>query len=200
MWAWGPWKRGLGFGVGLATIAYAMVTYRQWQDLRDQFTKEQRPYVIARPLSPVFRKDYQDNPGAAPLSWDVRLINYGRSPALNASTCYQFFWGTNAADVQRSIAASDPSSCRGGENIWARGGVIPPSTNPADQKFTTITPHRAFSPEELSTIENTDDLIAIRAFVTYEDGVGRRYSSKMCGMRYASGSVHECNPNQDEIK
>ena len=66
---------GIPFGIG-----YAVVTYCQWRDLKENFRNDQRPYVLSTNAEPA-----ADSPlliGKLQF-WQLQTANYGKSPAIN---------------------------------------------------------------------------------------------------------------------
>jgi hypothetical protein len=195
-------KKKFALEIATVVLLFLYTSIALWQGclVRNQFSKDQRPYVLARPDSPVLNRDYQSRPGTPPIAWNVYLINYGKSPAVNVYSCYHFSASDNAALLRKSVSENVPESgCSAPDSQSEIGGIIPPGPK-ENGVFKTISPHRAFSPEELSVIENSDDLIAISGFIRYEDFAGNTYRTTFCGMRYASGAVHDCKPNYNRMK
>jgi hypothetical protein len=72
-----PWWRVLeGIGI-LSVIAYAVLTYLQWHDLRSNFKLEQRAWIAYTQMSVTNLADSQ------PLRCDVKIVNSGKTFALD---------------------------------------------------------------------------------------------------------------------
>ena len=74
------WKSALEIPALLFAICYAIVTYLQWRDLRDNFRLDQRAWVMA----PHFRLSGEVERGVG-FTIAVAMINTGKGPALRVT-------------------------------------------------------------------------------------------------------------------
>lgn len=84
IWVWKPWKRGLGTIVGVAAVAYSLITYGQWVDARKNFTLDERAWLKINVLTPISDanttiKDFKD------LRCPFEIVNVGKTAALHVS-------------------------------------------------------------------------------------------------------------------
>lgn len=99
MWVWKPWKRILGVLAGLAGIGYAIITYRQWCDLRHNFEIDERAYVT---VGRVTMTDETIIPaGDRELGTIITLHfdNYGHLPSIGLKGIVMGYIGKDGGGV-----------------------------------------------------------------------------------------------------
>ncbi|HXM61835.1 MAG TPA: hypothetical protein VN950_13340 [Terriglobales bacterium] len=187
----------LGF---IALSIYAGLTGIQTYLVRTQFTKEQRPYVWVKFDHPVvFNRDWKSKPGTPPWSWDIFLVNYGKTPALNVVFCQEVLIGKGPLTQNERLTNTDfPAGCNDPTNQSLPS--IKPGVIPQGEKIsTTDTPSHPYEPEMLDLVKSTDDSMAIGGRIDYDNVTGDHYVSFFCALRYASGAMHTCPKYQNIV-
>jgi hypothetical protein len=181
---------------GLLSLT-AFLTTVQVYLLKDQFSKEQRPYVWIKTDNVIFDRDWQSKKGVPPISWNVSAVNYGKTPAVNVSFCAVVSLTNTPTEITKELTKEKiDSGCGGLNNVNVIEGVIPQG----EKMYKTLTPNHGYSPESIDFLSGTDDAMAISGHIEYEDMAGKPYRSTFCGVRFASGAIHFCEPNQNKIK
>ena len=153
----------------------------QLQDVRDNFIKDQRPYVWVTPSTPTF-KDQET------IKWDFNYSNYGRSPAFNVRSCGFYAWGVGAWNEIRDFSLADCAKAGKG-NIEGTGSVVPPGY----PEVTTMVTHQKFREDVDRTILSIDGVLMNENVLEYEDSFGNRYRSLSCVYRLATGAIAHCD-------
>src|ERR1035441_3146255 len=162
----------------LVLTLYAGLTGIQTYLTRTQFAEDQRAYVWVKFDHPVvFNRDWQLKPGTPPWSWDIFLVNYGKTPALNVVFCQEIIVGNAAlTEYERLVAKDFPAGCDDSDTQAipsVKPGVIPPG----EKISATDTPRhpydsRIYDPKFIDFIQSADDVIAIGGKIDYDDTSG----------------------------
>jgi len=186
-----------------ALIVYTTFAALQWcamsktlDTMKTQFAKEQRPWVWFKPKEVKFVDNWQKL-NTVPFKWGISATNYGKSPAVNACFCSMLWVWDDPASLKTQLTRDRIlSACGGPNNANAIRTVIPPG----DEVTTTKTPNHGYNAEALKFLKNTDDVMAVTGYVSYEDLDGSKYLSIFCGERFAAGGIHVCGPNIDKVE
>ena len=182
------WWRNPEWGKVIAESAIAFFTFAsfialwiQLKDARDNFIKDQRPYVWVTPDSPVF-KDQET------IKWNFNYSNYGRSPAFNVRSGGFYAWGVGAWKEIRDLSLADCVKAGKG-NIEGTGSVVPPGY----PEVTTMQTNTKFREDIDRKILGSDGVLMNENVLEYEDSSGNRYRSLSCVYRLATGAIAHCD-------
>ena len=153
----------------------------QLKDARDNFVKDQRPYVWVTPGTPIF-KDQET------IKWDFNYSNYGRSPAFNVRHCGFYAWGVGAWKEIRDFSLAD-CAMAGKGNIEGTGSVVPPGY----PEVTTMVTNKKVREDADRKILDSDGVLMNESVLEYEDSSGNRYRSLSCVYRLATGAIAHCD-------
>jgi hypothetical protein len=161
------------------------------RDAREQFVKDQRPYVwIFEYIDP---KNVHINENEK--MWiNLPLINYGKSPAVRAKSTGKIFMGPDAMkqadkwfnDLGTGPILTEPDAV----------DIFPPGI-PSDREkpfggYSTLMTDKVLKSGDVDYILHTEQPIAIVMRTQYYDLAGNRYWSDMCMSRFATGSYPRC--------
>lgn len=149
---------------------------------RQNFTRDQRPYVWFKPQPPRFEE-------GKPISWNVGFVNSGRTPALNIDPCVSVWW------IGQPIKEDDLTD----EIINAQCALVAQTSPgahaplfPGDNDFSTVNTRKSFSADELKITKERDAMLFLTAQITYEDAFGNHYHTTLCLSRLATGALQVC--------
>jgi len=163
--SWGitPWRILEGLGIA-AAIAYAIITFCQWQDLRHNFAIDERAWIKAKVLWPVQMTDDRI---------PVQVINVGKS--VVDTTIMN-------ADIEVVDRASPPSFDRSG---WHSVSIFE-TLFPSDGDVVTVARyHRTeggefqLSDSEIKALTKGDSYAAVWGQINYRDQFGEHWT-KFC--------------------
>jgi hypothetical protein len=152
---------------------------------RDNFTKDQTPYVWATPKEPIVK--IGEN-----IRWDIQYSNYGRSPALNMRSCIQATWGNAGLSFLNSVHFPSMDECIGslGSTINPKSvSVLPPGYPGYSSTFGSD----PLTEPLFNAITSTEGGGFIYGVFQYEDKAGNLYESAFCNFRFRSGAVGACD-------
>jgi hypothetical protein len=179
---------GIPFAIG-----YAVVTYFQWHDLRNNFVKDERPYVM---IGGAFQnQDSAIAEGRVPC-WNIAFSNYGKSPALR-TIIYAGLMIGDSFTVIRTVdsffsAIKMPLKGVGPGVVLPPGGPpSPPTEFPpkyvgewrdavVGQGYGTACAERAVTKEEAAMILSGRFRIGVYGRNEYHDTVGNDYWTDFC--------------------
>jgi hypothetical protein len=189
---WKPWKRFLTVAVGAAGVAYAIVTYHQWNDANRNFRVDQRPWVKVE-LVPSKSSEQQATVTAtagSPMTVPVRVKNIGKTPAnsLIGTFAIQIAGPQDElflpADMNNPPHVEHPKHKVGLTHIetgtifpdqfhdWPISKVDNTSIGPSQP--TTVTQ------EEVDRVNNGAARVYIEGTITYWDEFGRKHWTRYC--------------------
>lgn len=199
----------------VAVAFYAIVAYLQWSTMdatfrevrqqsasatntattakdslqlaRDNFIKDQRPYLLITKIFP----DPQIAPGKV-MYWRIEQVNYGRSPAINTIGRTDVFNGMNALSQANDFFAKLPK--RFVRNVGSQG-IVGPN---APAVFSSIRSHGVITPAEVTFITTHDLAVAVVGRLQYEDLSGNTYYTDFCYSTFVTGAITYC-PTHNEI-
>lgn len=193
------WMIGLTGLIAFVSICAVGVAYLQWDVMggqlkemsnsRSQFQQDQRPYLI-----------YGITPNTLvagrPISVNISLGNYGKSPAVKVKGRGAIFLGVDAmkqADQWFELEAPKPLPT----NV---GTIVSPGTSATSEKpqFSTLTSSNVVSQQELDFLTNFDFSIVIVSRHEYFDIAGNRYWTDSCYSYLMTGAIPNC-PKHNEI-
>lgn len=155
--------------------------WKQLNDARDNFAKDQRPYVWVTPSTPTF-KDQET------IKWDFNYSNCGRSPAFNVRHCGFYAWGVGAWKEIRDFSFAECVKAGKG-NVEGSGVVLPPGY----PEVTTMNTKQKFREDVDRKILGLDGVLMNENVLEYEDSSGNRYRSLSCVYRLATGAIAHCD-------
>lgn len=208
-----PWHKTLNGWKTLAelvaipfAIGYAIVTFCQWRDLRHNFEVDQRPYVYhvsVEDQTAINAKMINiSNSGAYIMGVEVKVRNYGKSPAMNMESASDILVGDAAKPEQidkwfdsvgTPLKSSVFEKIRGGHLMANGQPSFPRVLMQADPFFLLINPSVANSGA------NLDMPYVIVARVQYYDTTGNRYWSDLCISRAGRDMPHVACLTHNEI-
>jgi len=158
-------------------------------DARGQFQISQRPYVMHK-VEPVFPQV------GKPISANLYLANYGRSPAIRVQTRGAILVGRDAleqADRWFADEASRPIPDASFSTIVPPGGM-----DRLNAVFLTLSTNRAINQKEWEGITKNAFPIVIVTRHQYFDTAGNRYWTDLCVSFAPEGQIPNC-PKHNEI-
>lgn len=174
MWAWKPWRRVLTVLVGLAGIAYAVVTYYQWRDLRNNFKATERAWIkVTAPLGPL----------DSILPVKAVASNVGKSIALYVKVTVKFA----VVPKGQSFLPKKGEAIRFHERYWQ--SMFPSDVHPFEIWLYDVHGNeRSLSTDEASAILSGASYVVAYGVVGYSDQFGPHWT-RFCNWRaYASGT------------
>jgi hypothetical protein len=191
MWVWRPWKRILTVVVGIAGIAYAVTTYRQWNDANRNFRIDQRPWIRIE-LAPSESTGQQVNVTTtvgSPLIIPVRIKNVGKTPAENITGTFAIQIAGKSDELFLPPDMNNPPHVehpthRVGLTHVDTGSIFPdqfhdwPIAKVDDSRIGASGPV-PITQGDLDRLRN-GDLIYIEGTVTYWDEFGNKHWTRYC--------------------
>ncbi|MEG9431814.1 hypothetical protein [Terriglobus sp. ADX1] len=170
---------------------------------RDSFIKDQRPYVLAKQVAP-YKGD-----GVVPLTFNVGLTNYGKSPALHKVSQDRVFLGDAAEqNLDKFFDTLTPS-----QTIPPTGSdvTIPSNASATCPKeedgavgasdfscvFSTVSPQDTVSELE-AAIQMKRRKVFIAGRIYYQDMSGNAYRTDYCFSPLGNGAISAC-PKHNEV-
>lgn len=170
-----------------AGVAYAGLTYSQLKLTKSLFINDERPYVLPA------RADIMTGPDGQKyvnVGWD----NYGKSPALDAMTWGQAFYGVNAKEQAEAHLKTVDLSLDTVPSV----SVVPPGIPPPDRPAMFMSVR--LSPDLLALYLNQSRKIAVATRVTYKDLSGNQYYSDSCWALLYTGAFENCGAAGNGMK
>jgi hypothetical protein len=155
---------------------------------KEQFAKDQRPYVWPAEIVPHPPKVGEQ------IKANVYFVNYGKTPAINEKSAGKILLFVGEGTLKQADAffdTFDENKVIGGSEI-----ILPPGV-PQDAKKSPafITTYSDATPKDQSAIDEinrTDGSFAVVGVVTYFDSTGTHYRSNYCMMHLANGALAWC--------
>lgn len=156
-WAsWKNWKEVLeGIGI-VAAILYALVTYLQWKDLRNNFIADERSWIKLGYTWPPLRSNQ-------PAMINGELINIGKSPIT-------FLYAEGVFDIVRS--ENPPSfSMKRTHSTHSEAPLFPSDHSPFPIALfnQTTKAGRAFTAEEIEGLQKGTHYAVVFGWIVYRD-------------------------------
>jgi hypothetical protein len=145
---------------------------------RDNFVKEQSPYIWAKPDPPTPKV-------GETLNWNTKYSNYGRSVALNLRICGQLHWGLKAGDLAKQMSHDECIRDVSG----VRSIVAVP---PGDGGYMTMSSDKPLQQADVDVINTNGGLVGVVLF-WYDDASGHSYETSFCAYRLGSGAIAHCD-------
>jgi hypothetical protein len=189
---WTMWATAAAFG---AAGVYALISQRQLITMREQFARDQRPYVIPTHIAPEQNSHREELAPGQIIQWRIESLNYGRSPAVNMTGNDQIFFGSNAeAEVDKYFKQLPKVLTRtgGSQGFRAPNGLGEPG-------FTTAQAHKPLAESDITFIKTHDFGIFVAGRIQYEDMRGKVYSTDFCYSTFLTGAIPMCL-NHNEIR
>jgi hypothetical protein len=180
------------------TIVTFVVLLVQLQDARENFQTDQRPYIW-----PSMIED-KSIPIQAyhPLQADIRLANYGKSPALHVVIAKQIFYGAESKHLAYAWFNDPRLKNLNAEALKQDKGVnvIPPWMPPQGEKgpayATAIT--TSLTDAEVDYVTSHDYSYFIVGRVEYTNLSGTKtYRSDFCSFHYRTGALGQCGEHNE---
>ena len=165
--------------------ALVKATQDTLSEMRKNFVREQRPYMLPRPDAVVFEKGQR-------LKWNIHFVNYGRVPAMHARTCIILIYGRDAMSTAASYTEDD--ILKGCKTSSSGSGLIESDAPapPGDSIFATALSKEILGDDaDIAYLRDADLRVVVRSLVTYEDISGNHYTTLSCNAHLASGAVVE---------
>jgi hypothetical protein len=190
-----PWRKDRMFVVQLAAVSaaivYAAIAYRQWHDLRHNFTVDQRAWIGISVVEGGTDGSNGKMEVDRPYTVNARVKNTGKTPALDVA----FVAGTEfvkQGGKLQPFTATAPS----------RGAVFPSA-----EIFTTIDPLSEndkqgtgrLSQGLYDALERGDVFLFVRGTVKYNDIFGCKHSAKFCYQMLTGGAYAICQDPQANV-
>jgi hypothetical protein len=148
---------------------------------KDQFTKDQRPYVwITRPVFDPIQAGVQ-------LTGKISMKNFGKTPALNVHTTFQIFPGPNAFEKADQLFSLRKLKIKFG---GAPTGTLFPYSPNDDETIATESVdsfQHVMSEKDLTVLQDKGGAV-LAGIIWYEDMSGNSYSTDICVFRGAAGA------------
>ena len=160
--------------------------------LRSNFTKEQRPIVVAAIVKPYLQAQTR-------ITANIFWGNYGKSVALRTKGRGRIFWGTNAVNDAYewfSGEAMEPYPKDVGGVIIPPG--VPANENAPDSHRSTLLSDGIITKTDLDWIVANDFSAVIVSRQDYFDQLGNHYWTEGCWSHFASGAIPQC-PKHNEV-
>lgn len=174
-----------------AVVVYAGVTiWQAWltrtaiTDARENFVKDQAPYIWVTPQPPVMKLD-------EPFRWDVHYSNYGRSPALNVRRCIVSTYGPSGFSYLDTLAPPSMNSqaCRDAQGTRVASVSVAPPGFPG---YSTALGTIPLKQSDIDAIAATEAGAILWGIVAYDDRSGHSYEAVFCSFRFKSGAISDC--------
>jgi hypothetical protein len=156
------------------------------REAQANFIREQRPYMWVEPQPPKFEVGKQ-------LFWDVLIINYGKSPAINAEQCIFLIYGLS--DVRRDLTASARDTmCAAARRDSTQGKYI---AAPGAKNFITVHTNGTLTEDAVRKVRDQDYMFGVIGTISYYALTGHHYTSDFCFTHYAGGGLPACDSNNE---
>lgn len=157
------WKIIEGAGVA-AVVWYAVITYRQWQDLRRNFRIEQRAWITAKPVPIKFSE-------MGTVTRQVTITNTGKIPASNLSVvCRSDIISKDASPIfDYSISATHSRT----------GIVFPGDSSPvvcSNPTSSATLIGKPLTPHDVLYLVSGHSYLVTFGEITYVDGFGYHWT------------------------
>ncbi|UFZ04659.1 hypothetical protein LQG66_36695 [Bradyrhizobium ontarionense] len=165
-------------------IASGSMAFSGWQVkiASERSAAEVRPYLMVEndnvPSLAVNKKGL----------WNIRYVNYGKTPALRAYTLGKIWTGRTALEDAAKYISSLPDIH---DPQW-RGATVPPTNKSDATGFTTLVTDEVASKDLLGSMREQDNQVVMAGRAYYLDVLRNRYSSDFCYRVLATGAIAEC--------
>jgi hypothetical protein len=158
-------KHRLDYWVWFTSIITAMVaallSLNQAWIASDTEKRSLRAYILVEDAS----SDRRFTP-KMPARWDIRVVNYGKTPSVNTTTVAKVWIGKNALNSADAFFG-DPSS-----NPSAITSFIMPPDHRDDYGYASILSDNALSDEDIARMRSSDAAIVLAGRTWYRDVFG----------------------------
>jgi len=157
---------------------------------REDFQREQRPYIFAtgfKPNTPVFEV-------GKPIRWDIQFINHGRSPALHLHTNAAIFIGKDAIKKVDDFFSTLP---KGHSNLPGIQIFVPPligngCPDSPSCKYTSVLSRSTLTPDDMKFMQTNIGGVIVAGRSWYEDFFSNFYMADFCYLTLPSGAISAC--------
>lgn len=190
------WKAVLEIVAIPFAIAYAIVTFLQWHDLRHNFKTDERPWLEIQTQS-----EKAGNESASlqltsgqPVTYPLRIANTGKTAAVNIDS--KIFVDIVSSNHEPALEDVDQPS----QHPYGRitSGIMFPNS---DFNQVVLRPIKGGSPElateeEVVSIRQGKAYLAVYGIVTYDDISGSSHWTRFCKWIAKSGEFHTAGCTQ----
>jgi hypothetical protein len=121
-----------------------------------------------------------------PARWNIRMVNYGKTPSVNTTTVAKLWIGKNALN-RADAFFGDPSS-----NPSAITSFIMPPDHRDDYGYASILSDNALSDEDIALMKSSDAAIVLAGRAWYRDVFGDLHWTDFCRYTLATGAIAAC--------
>lgn len=121
-----------------------------------------------------------------PARWDIRVINYGKTPSVNTTTVAKLWIGKNALSSADAFF-NDPSS-----NPSEITSFVMPPDHRGDYGYSSILSDSALSDEDVVRMKSSDDVVVLAGRTWYRDIFGDIHRTDFCRRTLATGAIAAC--------
>lgn len=187
---WGTW---LAF---IAAAVYAGIAAYQVRENRRALIISERPYMM---VAKHKRMDtILELPSEHQIFVNLWWVNYGKSPAVNATQVGEVFVGADAMEQ------ADAYFAHLGDRPLTNKSLIYtfPPTVPADiehdTQFSTLKSSQTLNDDQLKAIEPLKFGFVVASRMEYYDMFGNRYWTDSCVSHFPNGTMPHC-PKHNEV-
>jgi hypothetical protein len=161
---------------------------------RDQFTKDERPYLILHKVVP------EPIEGGKEITAEVFGVNYGKSPAVHALGVGGVFFGPQA--LTEAYGFFDRmGNTRLTPNDHRSEFTVPPGVSATEASdgggFTSLHTNVVITQEQADWLSRNDFSVVFANRMQYQDIGGNVYQTDTCMTRLASGAIAQCPKHND---
>src|SRR5260221_1231134 len=145
---------------------------------RENFTRDQRPWLVFKIEQPKFEDGKQ-------VIWNVHIVNSGRTPAIHTTHCTVIWWGP--APINDINDERINKECAKAISVTSETTI-----SPGTEIFTSAITANSFTGDALKQVKDQDVTLLLTARITYRDTFGNEYRTTFCGMHLATGAAKIC--------
>jgi hypothetical protein len=176
--------------LAIVTIVYTVYAQRTLAITKENFLREERPYVWITSARPLLARTYPgDLPTYNRLVTDIYIADFGKTPALGAVIITKIVTGPSA------LAQADEFFKSGADAFMAShqpsGNVIVPGipSEPSHTWMWRSAQSDPLSPADLQYILAHENSAMVVVRITYFDYAGQKHRSDLCLNRLLTGAL-----------
>ena len=160
---------------------------KQFQLTKDQFQRDQRPYIWNTQLE-LPRVKVGDK-----VTWNFRYMNFGKSPSIGLAFRCQILLAAHKTRQKKNLF-----SLIHNPKYMTEGFITPPGDSSG---FSTCESDETATQEDIDMRKIYDATVVIKIFYEYSDTSGNAYTSRVCLFlrRIGTSPIGIC-PTENEIR
>jgi hypothetical protein len=162
--------------VAIAAIWAASAATAANQNAREQFQRDQRPYVWLTNEPEAL--DWTKLENRPVLTWPLHYTNYGKSPAYNIK-------------LHVALEVVLVNGERNSANVISKGAPLPPNK----QDLLLAVSSTDVTPEEFQRLRLVDGGVRAFGLIEYQDSSDTTYETRFCLRHRANGKADYCDTN-----